>query len=45
MSGVAGRPDRRCMIGRDYDKPHTSIRAVLLPRGGIPPIARLSRQP
>jgi len=27
-------------IGRDYDKPHTSIRAVLLPRGGIPPIAR-----
>jgi len=22
-------------IGRDYDKPHTSIRAVLLPRGGI----------
>ena len=27
-------------IGRVYDKPHTSIRAVLLPRGGIPPIAR-----
>lgn len=27
-------------IGRDYDKPHTSIRAVLLPRGGIPPLAR-----
>src|SRR5579859_801501 len=27
-------------IGRDYDKPHTSIRAVLLPRGGIPPIVR-----
>jgi DNA-binding NarL/FixJ family response regulator len=27
-------------IGRAYDKPHTSIRAVLLPRGGIPPIAR-----
>jgi hypothetical protein len=25
-------------IGRAYDKPHTSIRAVLLPRGGIPPI-------
>ena len=24
-------------IGRIYDKPHTSIRAVLLPRGGIPP--------
>ena len=23
-------------IGRDYDKPHPSIRAVLLPRGGIP---------
>ena len=27
-------------IGRDYDKPYTSIRAVLLPRGGIPPIVR-----
>ena len=27
-------------IGRDYDKPHNSIRAVLLPRGGIPPIVR-----
>jgi len=31
-------------IGRDYDKPHTSIRAVLLPRGGIrPTIRRRSR--
>jgi len=27
-------------IGRAYGKPHNSIRAVLLPRGGIPPIAR-----
>lgn len=27
-------------IGRAYDKPHSCIRAVLLPRGGIPPIAR-----
>jgi IS30 family transposase len=27
-------------IGRAYGKPHTSIRAVLLPRGGIPPVAR-----
>ena len=27
-------------IGRVYGKPHNSIRAVLLPRGGIPPIAR-----
>ena len=27
-------------IGRDFDKPHPSIRAVLLPRGGIPPIVR-----
>jgi DNA-binding CsgD family transcriptional regulator len=27
-------------IGRIYDKLHTSIRAVLLPRGGIPPGAR-----
>jgi hypothetical protein len=26
-------------IGRIYDKPHTSIRAVLQPRGGIPPVA------
>jgi DNA-binding NarL/FixJ family response regulator len=27
-------------IGRIYDKLHTAIRAVLLPRGGIPPGAR-----
>jgi IS30 family transposase len=27
-------------IGRVYGKPHNSIRAVLLPRGGIPPVAR-----
>src|SRR5215467_15555170 len=27
-------------IGRVYGKAHNSIRAVLLPRGGIPPIAR-----
>src|SRR6202047_1190355 len=27
-------------IGRAFDKPHNSIRSVLLPRGGIPPIAR-----
>jgi len=27
-------------IGRAFDKPHTSIRCVLLPRGGIPPRAR-----
>src|SRR5512137_17624 len=27
-------------IGRAYGKPHPSIRCVLLPRGGIPPIAR-----
>ena len=27
-------------IGRTYGKPHTSIRGVLLPRGGIPPVAR-----
>src|SRR5580658_336511 len=27
-------------IGRAFDKPHTSIRCLLLPRGGIPPIAR-----
>ena len=24
-------------IGRAFDKPHTSIRCLLLPRGGIPP--------
>ena len=27
-------------IGRVFDKPHSCIRAVLLPRGGIPPVAR-----
>ncbi len=27
-------------IGRAYGKPHPSIRCVLLPRGGIPPVAR-----
>jgi Helix-turn-helix domain len=27
-------------IGRVFDKPHSCIRYVLLPRGGIPPIAR-----
>jgi IS30 family transposase len=27
-------------IGRAFGKPHSCIRAVLLPRGGIPPIAR-----
>ncbi len=27
-------------IGRAYGKPHPTIRKVLLPRGGIPPIAR-----
>jgi IS30 family transposase len=27
-------------IGRAFDKPHTSIRHFLLPRGGIPPIPR-----
>ena len=27
-------------IGRAYGKPHPSIRCVLLPRGGIPPIVR-----
>jgi IS30 family transposase len=27
-------------IGRAYGKPHNSIRAVMLPRGGIPPLAR-----
>jgi hypothetical protein len=27
-------------IGRAFDKPHSCIRAVLLPRGGIPPITR-----
>jgi IS30 family transposase len=27
-------------IGRAFDKPHSSIRCLLLPRGGIPPAAR-----
>src|SRR5215510_3674305 len=27
-------------IGRAYGKPHTSIRHLLLPRGGIPPAVR-----
>src|SRR5499427_1116028 len=27
-------------IGRAFDKPHSCIRCVLLPRGGIPPAAR-----
>jgi hypothetical protein len=27
-------------IGRALDKPHSSIRCLLLPRGGIPPAAR-----
>ena len=27
-------------IGRVFEKPHSCIRAVLLPRGGIPPFAR-----
>jgi hypothetical protein len=27
-------------IGRAFDKPHSCIRALLLPRGGIPPAAR-----
>src|ERR1700680_1369842 len=27
-------------IGRAFDKPPSSIRSVLLPRGGIPPAAR-----
>jgi hypothetical protein len=26
-------------IGRAFDKPHSSIRCLLLPRGGIPPAA------
>jgi transposase, IS30 family len=28
------------VIGRAFDKPHTSIRCLLLPRGGVPPAAR-----
>ena len=31
-------------IGRAYGKPHPTIRKVLLPRGGIPPIARRRSQ-
>src|ERR1700675_3624380 len=27
-------------IGRSFDKPHSSIRCLLLPRGGIAPAAR-----
>ena len=27
-------------IGRAFEKPHSSIRCLLLPRGGIPPLAR-----
>jgi Helix-turn-helix domain len=27
-------------IGRAFDKPHSSIRCLLVPRGGIPPAAR-----
>jgi len=27
-------------IGRAFDKPHSCIRVVLLPRGGIPPVVR-----
>src|SRR5277367_5115759 len=27
-------------IGRAFEKPHNSIRCLLLPRGGIPPAAR-----
>src|ERR1700678_497450 len=27
-------------IGRAFDKTHSSIRCLLLPRGGIPPLAR-----
>jgi len=42
--GAAGRPDRRCMRLGAYGKPHNSIRAVLLPRGGIPPVARRRSQ-
>jgi IS30 family transposase len=31
-------------IGRAFEKSHTCIRAVLLPRGGIPPLARRRSQ-
>ena len=32
-------------IGRAFDKPHSSIRCLLLPRGGIPPAARRRSPP
>ena len=38
--GVNGRADTLYEIGWAYGKCHNSIRAVLLPRGGIPPLAR-----
>ena len=31
-------------IGRAFEKPHSCFRAVLLPRGGIPPVARRRSQ-
>jgi hypothetical protein len=31
-------------IGRAFDKPHSSIRCLLLPRGGIPPATRRRSQ-
>jgi DNA-binding NarL/FixJ family response regulator len=31
-------------IGRAFEKSHSCIRAVLLPRGGIPPLARRRSQ-
>ena len=38
--GAGGRRKSRCMrFGSAFDKPHSCIRAVLLPRGGIPPVA------
>ncbi len=40
-SGGDGRREQTLHeIGRAFDKPHTSIRCLLLPRGGIPPAAR-----
>ena len=40
--GAGGRRDSRCMrLGAPLQpKPHSCIRSVLLPRGGIPPAAR-----
>jgi hypothetical protein len=32
-------------IGRAFDKPHSSIRCLLLPRGGILPTARRRSRP